>query len=250
MSSNDWPPKFTLDGQQILRLLTGDRFYSSADAAIREAILNAIDACGRRRIIEPALYPSIEVLFDEQSKTVAITDNGDGMTREDVRDLFVRVGASASRLIGQDKYKAIGEFGIGVVSYFLVCDRFQVHTLKHGSHPIGLQFDASMLDTETSASEVPPRHDSVGTKLVIFVRNESLFKLLLDKYPHWVRDVQGLTARKLPEDTLISQGGRRTHITPVRIPAHPGRRFRSMPASRSGNGRPPVPAQAGHRGSV
>ena len=35
----------------------------------------------------------------------------------------------------------------------------------------------------------------------------------------------------------------------VRIPAHPGRRFRSMPVTRSGNGRPPLPAQAGHLGA-
>ena len=35
----------------------------------------------------------------------------------------------------------------------------------------------------------------------------------------------------------------------MRIPAHLGRRFRSMPATHSGNGRPPVPAQAGHLGS-
>lgn len=45
---NGWPPRLTVDIEPVLRLFTGENFYSSADAALREAVLNAIDAIGRR----------------------------------------------------------------------------------------------------------------------------------------------------------------------------------------------------------
>ena len=92
MAPTDWPPKFSLDGKQILDLLTGDRFYSARDAALREAALNAIDACGRRRNDEADIDPEIEIIFDEQAQTITITDNGDGMSREDLVSLFAKVG--------------------------------------------------------------------------------------------------------------------------------------------------------------
>lgn len=98
MSAIDWPPKFTLDAEHILKLLTGDRFYSAADAAIREAILNAIDAIGRRQIAEPDLPSDIKVLYDESAMTVTISDNGDGMGKIELAELFSKVGASASRI--------------------------------------------------------------------------------------------------------------------------------------------------------
>ena len=47
MSGNNWPPKFTIDQESVLKLFTGESFYSSVDASIREAVLNAIDAIGR-----------------------------------------------------------------------------------------------------------------------------------------------------------------------------------------------------------
>jgi len=49
MSGLDWPPRLTVEIAPVLRLFTGENFYSSADAALREAVLNAIDAIGRRQ---------------------------------------------------------------------------------------------------------------------------------------------------------------------------------------------------------
>ena len=53
MSENNWPPKFTIDQESVLKLFTGESFYSSVYASIREAVLNAIDAIGRRRDVQP-----------------------------------------------------------------------------------------------------------------------------------------------------------------------------------------------------
>ena len=44
----NWPPSLALDQERALKLLTGDRFYTDAIAALREAVLNAVDAVHRR----------------------------------------------------------------------------------------------------------------------------------------------------------------------------------------------------------
>jgi len=217
----DWPPKFTLDASNILKLLTGDRFYSSADACLREAVLNAIDACGRRRTAAPGHLPTISVRFDDQARTVTIADNGDGMGRSELTDLFAKVGASASRLtekvVGQQQYSSVGEFGIGIVSYFLVSSRFVVHTAKPGQEPLRLEFDRAMLDTVTSARELPPESREIGTTITLFVEAEDRYKLLVEKYAHWFRSVDGLGATRTPGDRVLPQGGDRRLIRRVEV---------------------------------
>lgn len=215
-----WPPTFSLDGPSIMGLLTGDRFYSSADAALREAILNAIDACGRRLAEEGSYRPAIAVTLDEATLTLTISDNGDGMDQHDITDLFAKIGASASRAIEKTShgtYAAVGEFGIGVVSYFLVCQRFEVHTRGESGVSIGLVFTKEMFDMKKPAEEAVGQVEERGTKLILHIVDQRRFDLLLAQFPHWVRDVPYLSASSSAKGVL-PQGGRRRHVTPVSIP--------------------------------
>jgi HSP90 family molecular chaperone len=85
------------DQEAILNLLTGDRFYSNPSAALREAVLNAIDAIHRRRNEEMELEPRILVIFNREKCTLSVSDNGVGMDSNDVKELFAKVGASAAK---------------------------------------------------------------------------------------------------------------------------------------------------------
>ena len=152
-----FPPSLSIDSEAILKLFTGETFYSNVDASLREAVLNAIDAVGRRRDVDLSITPTIRVEFDRQSMTITVTDNGDGMGPQEAVQLFSKVGASASKLYGNmnsGNYSAIGEFGIGVLSYFLVCQEFQVHSKAENSEPIGLNFTRTMLDAHTPATQI------------------------------------------------------------------------------------------------
>jgi hypothetical protein len=214
-----WPPTFSLDGPSIMGLLTGDRFYSSADAALREGVLNAIDACGRRLAEETSYHPAITVTFDEATRTLSIADNGDGMDQHDITELFAKIGASASRAIektSRGSYAAVGEFGIGVVSYFLVCQRFEVHTRGESGEPIGLAFTNEMFDMKKPAENTVCRKEERGTTLILQIIDQARFDLLLGKFPHWVRDVPHLSASSSARGAL-PQGGRRSHVTPVPV---------------------------------
>jgi hypothetical protein len=214
----DWPPKFSLDGPSILSLLTGDRFYSSADAALREAVLNAIDACGRRGSEESGYGPAINVLFDEGTRTLTIIDNGDGMNQSDITELFAKIGASASRAFKKSTtntgYVAVGEFGIGIVSYFLVCDEFEVHTVGNSGDAIGLVFSRAMFDMNQTANLIECARPDRGTTVVLKISDQARFDLLLGRFPHWVRDIPFLSASSSGRGSL-AQGGHRHHVTPV-----------------------------------
>jgi len=203
MAEQSWPPEFTLDQERILNLLTGDRFYTNPSAALREAILNAIDAVHRRRSSEEGLTPQIHVVFDRQRSVVTVSDNGIGMDQDDVAAFFTKVGASAAA--AEQNKGAVGEFGIGVVSYFMAGDSFTLHT-NAGQQAIGLRFGRSML-AGGGAEEVPPEQHIRGTTVEIDIRDSDTFELLLDRYPHWCRDVEGLSARLAPSDEPIEQGG-------------------------------------------
>ena len=204
MPNEAWPPVFTLDQEKILNLLTGDRFYSDPSAALREAVLNAIDAVNRRRRNAPDLSPEITVTFNHDNFTMAVADNGVGMSRADVTGLFAKVGASAAT--AEANKDSVGEFGIGVISYFMAGDTFELQTNDGESEPLGLSFSKEMLAGE-GAAEIPSTLASQGTNLTIRIRDETTFDLLLDNFPHWCRDVEGLSAKIMPENRVLSQGG-------------------------------------------
>ena len=220
MAATDWLPRFTIDQKSILKLFTGETFYSSVDASIREAILNSIDAVGRRQATDTSVSLRIDVNFDRQSQTVTVSDNGDGMGRDQIGKLFSRIGASAARVAaeaGGGQYKAVGEFGIGVLSYFLVCKCFQIHSMKPDNEPLGLEFTRDMLDAKTQAVAVEPRRTEQGTDLILFVEKEASFDQVLKMFPHWIRDVEGLTATEYPGGEQIQQGGISRKIKPVSL---------------------------------
>jgi hypothetical protein len=135
------------------------------------------------------------------------------MDRGGIANLFTKVGASAANL--ETDKKSVGEFGIGVISYFMAGDEFALHT-HDGRAPIGLVFSREML-AGGGATEVTPNRGEQGTTVVIRVRSEETFKLLLDSFSHWCRDVEGLTGTTLPDRRDLKQGGAQGYSQPVKV---------------------------------
>lgn len=204
MSNNEWPPAFSLDQEKILNLLTGDRFYSNPSAALREAVLNAIDAVNRRRQEHEKLEAEIRVVFDRAASTLTVSDNGVGMNKETVKALFVKVGASAATEEAQKQ--SVGEFGIGVISYFMAGDKFTLQTYDGKTEPIGLSFGRKML-SGGAASEFSPELTTQGTSVTLHVKDNAIYEILHENFPHWCRDVDGLTAISFPENRELRQKG-------------------------------------------
>ncbi len=126
------------------------------------------------------------------------------MDKEEVKALFVTVGASAAT--EEAKKESVGEFGIGVISYFMAGDTFELQTYDGKSESIGLSFDRRLLSGGAS-TKLQPTQQSQGTTITIQIRDANTFDMLLDNFPHWCRDVEGLSAQLLPEGRMLSQKG-------------------------------------------
>ena len=206
LSPGEWPPRFTLSREKILNLLTGTRFYSDPSAALREAILNAIDAVSRRQQSTAGFEPKINVTIDRPHLTFRVDDNGIGMDKTRITRFFATVGASLAEM--EQHPQSVGEFGIGVVSYFMAGDSFDLHTWDGVSEPISLRFQKEMLKREDGkAQELPADRESQGTSLVIHIRDASILELLEKRFSYWCWDVRGLSARVLPDDAVLEQRG-------------------------------------------
>ena len=150
MSNNKQHHSFQAEVAQLLHLVTHS-LYSNKEIFLRELVSNASDACDKLRfeaLNDSALYedaPNLEVrvAFDKAARTLTITDNGIGMSRQEAIDHLGTIAKSGtkdfmSRLTGDQKATAteqgqlIGQFGVGFYSGFIVADRITVESRRAG----------------------------------------------------------------------------------------------------------------------
>ena len=132
--------EFQTEARQILHLMTHS-LYSNKEIFLRELVSNASDACDKLRfeaLANSDLYEGdgdlkITVDFDKDSNTVTVTDNGIGMTREEIIENIGTIASSGTKkflesLTGDQAKDAqmIGQFGVGFYSSFIVADKVTV----------------------------------------------------------------------------------------------------------------------------
>lgn len=140
---------FQTEAKQLLHLMIHS-LYSNKEIFLRELISNASDAADKLRfaaLADAALYEGdpelkVRVDVDTKKKTITISDNGIGMTREEVIDHLGTIAKSGTAqflqsLTGDQKKDSqlIGQFGVGFYSAFIVADRVEVLTRKAGTPP-------------------------------------------------------------------------------------------------------------------
>lgn len=123
-----------------LLVLLADHLYSEPDVFVRELLQNSHDAIVSRRRLEPALQGHINLAVDRRVGTITFTDNGIGMDRDDIRRFLSIIGASSKRaaesltaLRSWAGKELIGQFGIGMLSAFVVASSVEVRTRKVGA---------------------------------------------------------------------------------------------------------------------
>lgn len=150
MSSAAETLAFEAEVSQVLHLVTHS-LYSHKDIFLRELISNASDACDKLRfaaLSDPALAADdaelhIDIHFDKDARTLTISDNGIGMSREEVIENIGTIARSGTRkflesLSGDARKdtQLIGQFGVGFYSAFIVADKVTLTTRKAGA-PVG-----------------------------------------------------------------------------------------------------------------
>ena len=138
---------FQTEAKQLLHLMIHS-LYSNKEIFLRELISNAADAIDKLRfegLAKPALIGEdndfkIRIDIDKKAKTITISDNGIGMSREEVIAQLGTIAKSGTAqfldsLTGDEKKDAqlIGRFGVGFYSSFIVADKVTVESRAAGS---------------------------------------------------------------------------------------------------------------------
>lgn len=177
---------FQTEAKQLLHLMIHS-LYSNREIFLRELISNASDAADKLRfeaVSNGNLYEGdselkIRVDFDKAAKTLTITDNGIGMSRDEVIDHLGTIAKSGTaafmqNLSGDQKKDAqlIGQFGVGFYSAFIVADRVVVTTRRAGAPASeGVSWECSG-DAEYSVETIDKT--SRGTTVELHLKEDAL----------------------------------------------------------------------------
>ena len=192
MSTNQETRGFQSEVKQLLQLMIHS-LYSNKEIFLRELISNASDAADKLRfkaLSNPALYEGdgelrVRVSFDADKGTLTISDNGIGMTREQVIDHLGTIAKSGTKefltALGQDQAKdsqLIGQFGVGFYSAFIVADKVTVKTRAAGEAADKGVLWESAGEGEYSVADIEKK--SRGTDVILHLREDE--KELLNEW--------------------------------------------------------------------
>lgn len=184
MSQNQETRGFQSEVKQLLQLMIHS-LYSNKEIFLRELISNASDAADKLRfkaLSNPALYEGdgdlrVRVSFDADKGTITISDNGIGMTREQVIDHLGTIAKSGTKefltALGQDQAKnsqLIGQFGVGFYSAFIVADKVTVKTRAAGEDADKAVLWESAGEGEYSVADIEKK--SRGTDVILHLRED------------------------------------------------------------------------------
>ncbi len=175
---------FQAEAKQLLKLMIHS-LYSNKEIFLRELVSNASDACDKLRfeaLTDDALFEGeaalrVRVSCDRQARTVTVSDNGIGMSRQEVVDHIGTIAKSGTRhffesLTGDQArdMHLIGQFGVGFYSAFIVADRVTLTTRRAGLGPEhGVRWESAGEGSYTLETVPCEKH---GTEIVLHLRPE------------------------------------------------------------------------------
>ncbi|MBD2579388.1 molecular chaperone HtpG [Oscillatoria sp. FACHB-1406] len=155
--------------------------YTDHEIFLRELISNSVDAINKLKMISYSgeidgtlPEPEIEIRIDKDNKTLSVSDNGIGMTAEEIKKYINQVAFSSAEEFIQKYQKSadqqiIGHFGLGFYSSFMVAKHVEIDTLSHrsGSQAIHWSCDGSPEFELTNSDRTTP-----GTTITLTLMDE------------------------------------------------------------------------------
>jgi len=176
---------FQTEVQQLLNLMIHS-LYSNKEIFLRELISNASDAADKLRfeaLQDDSLFEEdpdlqIRVEHNKDQKTISVTDNGIGMSRDEVIENLGTIAKSGTRQFfekltgdqGKDS-QLIGQFGVGFYSSFIVAEKVEVVTRRAGlSRSEGVRWVSTGEHEYTVEATQRPKR---GTRVTLYLRDDA-----------------------------------------------------------------------------
>lgn len=164
--------------------------YSDNEIFLRELVSNAVDAVQKiKRLAALGQYsgsvgePLVDVSFDKEKKTITISDNGLGMTADEIKKYINQIAFSGAEEFvekfkdAKDANELIGKFGLGFYSAFMVSDQVEIQTL---SYQDSAQSARWICDGSTEFEITEGARTQRGTDIILHINPDS--EEFLDQY--------------------------------------------------------------------
>ena len=203
--------KFKTETKRLLNLMINS-IYTNREIFLRELIANASDAIDKYHYLsltndqlEKRNDYHINIDFNKDNRTITISDNGIGMTKEEIINNLGTIAKSGSKefmeklnsdnIEVEDEREIIGQFGVGFYSAYLVSDKVQVDT-KSPFDDKAYRFVSDGIETY-SIEEIDK--ETIGTEITLFLRpndddnnydeylDQWMIKSLVKKYSDFIR---------------------------------------------------------------
>lgn len=196
--------QFKTESKRLLDLMANS-IYTNTDIFLRELISNASDAIDKRYYLSltdtsvTADDLKIKVACDKKARTITISDNGIGMSKEDLENNLGTIAKSGSlefkeNLDEKEKVDIIGQFGVGFYSAFMVADKIEVTSFKVGEEK-AYKWIGTMEGYEVKTAN----KDDYGSVITLYVKENAKEKkyddyldsnnlqVLIKKYSDFIR---------------------------------------------------------------
>ncbi|MGN0497872.1 MAG: molecular chaperone HtpG [Acutalibacteraceae bacterium] len=199
---------FKAESQRLLDLMINS-IYTHKEIFLREIISNASDAIDKLHFVSltdekaravMADTPSINIYTDKEAGTITVTDDGIGMSEQELEDNLGTIANSGSLKFKQEldeneKSDIIGQFGVGFYSAFMVADNVTVVSKRYDSEQ-AYKWNSDGIDGYTIE---PCEKDKVGTEIIMHLKeddedekyseylDEYRIKYLIKKYSDYIR---------------------------------------------------------------
>ena len=185
--------EFKSESKRLLDLMINS-IYTNKDIFLRELISNASDALDKiyyrsltdKKVKIDKENLEINISFNKEERTLTISDNGCGMTKEELEANLGTIAKSGSlafkeNMTKEEKTSIIGQFGVGFYSAFMVSDRITVNSLSIDSED-AYCFESEGVDGYTIKKV---SKDDVGTEIILNIKEDNeefSFSKYLDEY--------------------------------------------------------------------
>ena len=190
---------FEADTGKILNIVINS-LYSQKEIFLRELVSNASDAINKRKFevtsaggMTDNFDGEITIAVDAKAKTITISDNGIGLDADEMKDTLGTIASSGTKAFMESVANSdskddfgnalIGQFGVGFYSAFMVADRIEVVSHRHGAKTAA-RWES---DGQNGFSIGDATREAVGTDITIHLRKEAKEYLDQPRIAHLVR---------------------------------------------------------------
>lgn len=190
---------FTIEQDNILKLLVGHTLYNDSSVVVRELTQNAIDAIKLQNYID-SNKPSktkknkITIKWNSEKRILSFYDNGTGMTISDIENYLLKVGASKYRQKQFEKeykdFNPISRFGIGLLTCFMVANDVDIETNTTDSENVNVlclrNVNGKYLLKKKDKSEADQYIKEHGTIINLHIRSDVDMSNLENNLRKWI----------------------------------------------------------------